>query len=334
MQEAAKTDFLPWSDLRDLAAGANQRMPYLRTGPGALRFCVSAREAFAAISVVEDRVRRMSARIAVGLPSGAMEPANEVLVGRVGGPLRRKPFQSWHKEVFVPSIQRSGLLFVTSQSEVADAIDDAFELLAGVQTSTSWASVASAWAVVEGLLSSPDESGASAADKMAAVVACSFPRAEMTQLAEVVSQDDGPAGESLRSRPTVTDRLDVLMALMSDGATLPVAGPADLAAVGRLKAIVADKSGVLERVRGYCSDAFRRMYQQRNLVMHKGRSDSVALPATLRTVPALVAAGVDRLVHAGFQAAASTPQEVAARASNELALVGQPGGRKLYRLLD
>ncbi|MEU6657370.1 hypothetical protein ABZ904_51080 [Streptomyces sp. NPDC046900] len=70
-------------------------------------------------------------------------------------------------------------------------IDDALELAAAVNRGPLAPAVAGAWAAVESLLSHPDDpksenerSGkAVAADRMAAIIACSWPRAELTALA-------------------------------------------------------------------------------------------------------------------------------------------------------
>ncbi|MFH8663091.1 hypothetical protein [Streptomyces afghaniensis] len=70
-------------------------------------------------------------------------------------------------------------------------IDDALELAAVVNRGPMAPAVAGAWAAVESLLTHPDDprgenerSGkAVAADRMAAIIACSWPRAELTALA-------------------------------------------------------------------------------------------------------------------------------------------------------
>ncbi|NMO49619.1 hypothetical protein HH310_00170 [Actinoplanes sp. TBRC 11911] len=331
---AAGDDFVSWSDLRAIRVSTPAGTPKLRQGAGALRFHVVTREPFAAIAAAEDEVRRLTARAVVGLSSASIEAASDALVGNSSDSLRWRPFRSWRKDVVVPSIQRNGLLLTRSYPDVTAALDDAFELLASAGTSTTWASVAATWAVVEGLLAPPDDSGASSADRMAAIVACSWPRAEMTQLVDVLISAGGETGNLLRGEPTVTDRLDVLDKLLARKVDLPLTEPADMAALARMRALYENPQAVLGRVRSYYSDAFRRLYQQRNLVMHKGRSNSVALAPTLRTVPVLVAAGVDRLVHAAFQPMPSTPAALAARASVELGLVGAPGGKRIHRMLD
>jgi hypothetical protein len=51
-------------------------------------------------------------------------------------------------------------------------------------------------------------------------------------------------------------------------------------------------------------------------------------------VPALVAAGIDRIVNATFDTDAATGIALAARAETELEMRGSDGARSIHRLLD
>ncbi|WP_146615816.1 hypothetical protein [Nonomuraea aridisoli] len=55
----------------------------------------------------------------------------------------------------------------------------------------------------------------------------------------------------------------------------------------------------MTRIVSQLEDSFRRLYRQRNLIVHAGQTGSVALDGTLRTVSPLADAGVDRVVQAG-----------------------------------
>jgi len=90
---------------------------------------------------------------------------------------------------------------------------------------------------------------------------------------------------------------------------------------------------VLGRVEKYVAGSLRRLYRQRNLVLHWGKTDAVALRACLRTVAPLVGAGIDRVAHTTFVDGVS-PLDLAARARNHLDLVGTPAGRPLCELLE
>jgi|SRR5579871_294690 len=78
--------------------------------------------------------------------------------------------------------------------------------------------------------------------------------------------------------------------------------------------------------------AFLRLYRQRNLVLHGGKTDGVALRASLRTAAPLVGAGMDRIAHAWYVDGLS-PLELAARARISLDTVGSADSRKCVDLL-
>lgn len=67
--------------------------------------------------------------------------------------------------------------------------------------------------------------------------------------------------------------------------------------------------------------------------LHAGKTDSVAMSSTLRTVPPLVGAGFDRLVHDALTLGHSDPLRLVARARTELNMCGKPGGSSIWDLL-
>ena len=109
--------------------------------------------------------------------------------------------------------------------------------------------------------------------------------------------------------------------------------PSDQAALERVRAILDDPPGVLHRVATYVDEAMQRLYRQRNLVLHAGTTDSVAMSSTLRTAPPLVGAGLDRLVHDALATGASDPLRLVARARTALEHCGHEGGAKPWDLL-
>lgn len=102
-------------------------------------------------------------------------------------------------------------------------------------------------------------------------------------------------------------------------------------ALERMKALLARPDVVLPKVIGQLEDAFRRLYRQRNLVVHAGDLTSVAIRGTLRTVAPLVGAGIDRIVHASSSSRIS-PIALAAIAEVNLAAVTEDG-KRLVELL-
>ncbi len=333
--DAAGDRFRTAEATEDFLAARGLEKPPGRRGAGSLVFDVVAREPWSAVAAADIDVRRLAARAVVGLTSKTVSAAGWAMVlDSVHGKWR--PLKSrQQKDVLVTGIARHGLLIPKTRGSSARDLDDAFELLAAVDTSTSWASVAAIWAAVEGLLGRAADKGTLAADRMAAVVAAGYVRAELTDLATRMAKLEGPVSEDLRddSQPFGV-RLDHLFVAISSKQPLPSLTAEDGAAVLRLQSIVDDPE-VLRRVESYLKASFRRLYQQRNLLLHGGRFDSVVLPMTMRSVPILVAAGLDRVVYAVSDVRDGvTPLGLAARAQNELAMLGSDGARQLHRLLD
>jgi hypothetical protein len=79
-------------------------------------------------------------------------------------------------------------------------------------------------------------------------------------------------------------------------------------------------SKVLSDIQTHLADAFYRLYRQRNLILHGGKTNSVALGGSLRTVSKLVGAGMDRIAHAWY-VKNMRPIELAARSKSAILLV-------------
>jgi hypothetical protein len=66
-----------------------------------------------------------------------------------------------------------------------------------------------------------------------------------------------------------------------------------------LKFLTSPKSAVND-VRVIAEDPLKRLYRHRNLVLHGGRTDAIALRSTLRVATPLVSAAMDRIAHAWY----------------------------------
>ncbi|MFF7251544.1 integrase [Embleya sp. NPDC008237] len=227
-------------------------------------------------------------------------------------------------------------------------LDDALELAAPINLGALGPAVAGAWAAVESLLCHPDDpqnenerSGkAIAADRFAMIVACSWPRAELTALA-------------YRHSPTTPDALaEVLETCTSNAArsrvvaeALAVSGPqalalgksripqGDPAAALRMTNMLANPGVVLRDVADTLKLTMRRLYRARNIVLHGGSTQGVALDAALRTAAPILGAGLDRMVHAALVEQLD-PLDLAARAEVALQLVGGDTGLTPVDLLE
>jgi hypothetical protein len=79
--------------------------------------------------------------------------------------------------------------------------------------------------------------------------------------------------------------------------------------------------------------ALRRLYRTRDIVLHGGATQGVALHASPRTAAPLVGAGLDRTVHAD-QLEQLAPLDLAARAEVALRLVEGETGLPVVKLLE
>ncbi|MCW3844431.1 hypothetical protein ONA70_30525 [Micromonospora yasonensis] len=249
------------------------------------------------------------------------------------------PVQPPARGADVLSLKRERTMYSVTGS---DRLDDALELAAPLNEGPPAPAVSGAWAAIESLLYHPGDKAdpdsernrAVAADRLAALVACSWPRAELTAL----SYRHGPAEEDallgkLEVAATNAERCQILAAALGGGDKLALSLPGDVAAGQRMTKVLANPFRELGDVRAVFEGVLRRLYRQRNIVMHGGTTAAVALDAALRTAAPLVGAGMDRLVHAKLTLGLE-PLDLVARAENSLALVGDPLGPSLTHLLD
>ena len=86
-----------------------------------------------------------------------------------------------------------------------------------------------------------------------------------------------------------------------------------------LKLLQSPSKGLAD-VQTHVADAFQRLYRQRNLILHGGKTNGVALRGSLRTAGKLVSAGMDRITHAWYVKGVR-PLELTARAKASIRLV-------------
>lgn len=300
----------------------------------ALTFEVEGRDPWAAVERASEIVARLRARATVGHPGQTdMKPSGAAFLA---GKDRRYGLAQPRRQVEVGAITRQGALFDVAEYGASSELDDALELAATLEEGAPGAAISGGWAAVEGLLSYSDVRGDSpkAADRLAALVACSYPRAELTTLSY---RHEGQDALNTRLGATTSnrDRCVELESWFRDGNRLALSTASDRAAEERMLAVIDDPGAVLARVRDYATQTLRRLFNQRNLIMHSGTFRHVALDATLRTAPGLVGAGLDRIVHASLESRGEvTALTLAARAENELELLSKGAQRRVSDLLE
>jgi hypothetical protein len=241
-----------------------------------------------------------------------------------------KEFRLAHegREVAVHSLERKNRLYPQASYSRVDA---GIELLEPLATGAPATAVACGWAAFEALLSEPGNH-AVVADRIGAIVACSFPRAELTVLSYQAAKADGAIAARLSACQTNRDRSEMIADEIESRPAIALSDHSDRAAYQRLKKLLADPHPVLKDIESYTTAAFRRLYRQRNLVLHGGITNGVALRASLRTITPLVGAAMDRIAHAWYVDNLS-PLELAARARISLDTVGASGAPKCIDLL-
>ncbi len=332
-----------WVSGREIVSWLRQRnhsVIGIRANDGFL-LKVTARDPFHAAGQVRELVERMVARSS--FMSGnqiGIRPGSHLWVDGHPDPI---PFVTPARSADVLSLVNGGHLYEFDGRSTL--FDDALELAAPVNRGSVAPAVAGAWAAVESLLSHPDDpaeterSGkAVAADRLAGIVACSWPRAELTKLAH-------------RHRPAVPDALATVLesctsnqhraaavaaALAAGEMVEPIDGfwrNADMAAVHRMRSLVSNPRNELGAAVTAFRIAMRRLYRTRNIVLHGGSTQGVALNAALRIAAPLIGAGFDRMTHAMLNEGL-TPLDLAARAEVSLALVGGETGLTVVDLLE
>lgn len=294
---------------------------------GGISVRVTARDARAAVEAAAESADRFTARVLVGTRHGVLSPGRDawVIGEKAPIPLRRRG-----RGVEIHALERGGKLYVDGSPSNVDA---AIELLIPMAASSPSPAAAGGWAAIEALLGTAGDDKVLAGDRMAVMIACSFPRAELTALSYEAEKGGGPVAATLARCRSNRDRAYELGSAIRRRDAITVTDEADKAALARMQSVLDDPNGRLEDIKEHASVALRRLYRHRNMVLHWGRTNAVALRAALRTAAPLVGEGMERIAHAWFVDEIA-PLELAARASIRLSTVGSSGGADVVDLLD
>jgi len=294
---------------------------------GGILLKVRARDPWSAVEASVEIVDSFIARVAVGTRQRLIPVQMAWIVGE------NKPFSFSRRRrgLEVSALYREDQLYPEGKTNVVDA---ALELLEPLASGSPGPAASGGWAAIEALLSSPGTDNVLAGDHLAAIVACSFPRAELTTLSyKAEKAGSATITPLLRACGSNRDRAALLADMIQREMPLNLTDGSDQAAVSRMQVLLANPYPVICDVQGHVIATFRRLYRSRNLVLHWGRTNAVALRASLRTAALLVGAGMDRIAHAWFVENLS-PLELAARANIRLSLVGTTGAVGPIDLLE
>ncbi|MCK2220205.1 hypothetical protein MF672_041365 [Actinomadura sp. ATCC 31491] len=341
-----RTTGLPhWIGVRETedlmaAAGAKTTAPIA----GALSYEVEARDVERALEIVADLVERLQAR-ARFVSTSLVTPFDlaVVLNQNQAMPLR---MPARGARVLSLAAERQLYLVGAEPQRLGDrrrsAVDDALELASALNHGPLAPAVAGGWSALESLLTEardPDErERVVAASRAAALVTCSWPRAELTALSHRIRRvSGGDLAERLDRCGSNRERAVLVAAELAAGNSLPLERSwrrrSDIAAITRMRALLADPGHVLGRVRRHVEGSLRRLYRSRNIVLHGGSTGGVALQPALRVTAPLVGAALDRLAHADLVAGVP-PLVLASRAETALGMLGDDMGRALCDLIE
>lgn len=293
--------------------------------PVAMVLRVQARDVIGAAHAARSESDRYAARALIATGT----PLNRIPMLWVKGSNTPAAMKEDSRGVGVKELFREDRVFSPDASQSVDA---ALELLAHLEGSSPPAAVAGGWGAIEGLLADPSDR-ATAADNLATLVTCSFPRAELTALS-YRAQDSHPAQcRELEGVQANRERARILAQMIIEGRLPEMPRVTDQAAVARLKKLLGNPGSELQTIREAIGESFHRLYRQRNLILHGGRLDSVALMASLRTVAKLAGAGMDRITH-GHYVQNLRPLELVAKANLALALVSRESPLGCVDLLE
>jgi hypothetical protein len=297
---------------------------------GGFRLNVTARDVQTVAETAAETASRLVSRVNLGSPNyNRLSVMDKVWLRGEPEPIAL-PIP--RRRVEVHSLQRENRLYDLRQFGIIDA---AMELVEPLDAQPPSAAVAGGWATIEALLTGPGDRDQRvlAGDRMAALVACSFPRAELTTLSYELERQGGVIGEELNSCASNKDRCEILVRLV-EAKTLPAfKRDSDNAALRRLTSLLLEPNRVLRDIESHIASCFRRLYRNRNIVLHGGRTDAVGLRACLRIAAPLVGAGLDRIAHAAYTEGLE-PLELAARARLRLDALNSAAATKPTDLLS
>jgi hypothetical protein len=283
---------------------------------GGLLLTISALDPESAVQLAAERVELFAARVLLSL----RKQVQNCGVAWVQGQTKLYSIERLIRGIKIGAMHRENRIWL--ETETDPYIDPAIELLAPLQSGATTTAIAGGWAAIESLLGEPKNKRADPAERLATIVACSFPRAELTYLAYVLNDQHESFSRLLAAQPENREKAMLVAASILDGSCPIPKEWADRAAVARMKEVLLAPKETLSTIKDHIQDAFARLYRQRNLILHAGRTHAVALRSTLRGATPLVGAGLDRICHARFVDGV-TPIRLAGRARTALETVSE-----------
>lgn len=292
---------------------------------GGLVLPTKARDVFAAVDSATAVIDGYVARASIG----AGRPLQLLPLLWVQGHPVALPIGAKHRGVKVRALYREDQIFAEPDGS---NVDSAIELLAHLQNSSPSTAIAGGWAAIESLLGESGDRSA-AADSLAYLVACSYPRAEFTHLSHLAQKMRLDVAQAWANVGANRDRAALVAEEVARGTNFGFTQVKEQAAIARMGGLIQSPSPTLSAVQAAVSEVFHRLYRQRNMILHGGLTNSVALRSALRAAAPLAGAGIDRVAH-GFYVQGLQSRELAARARIGIALITPGRAADCVDLLD
>lgn len=298
---------------------------------GGFVLAIRARDLYVAVERARELIDRWDAR-------AELSTRNKIVrtkMAWVEGFNEPVAFTPLRRQVDIGALSRQSQIYAPlTQDETSVKIDDALQLVQPMEAGPRSAAISGGWAAIEALLTQGQEAENLAAPRLASIIACSYPRAELTTLSFFhVENATDPLAVALSDEDENVKRARLMADAISRGDTIAGRGPQDTAAVDRMREVVNNPRITLKKVCDYVEVALNRLYRQRNLMLHGGRVTGDGRLEALATAPPLIGAGLDRIAHAWF-AEGTHPVELVARARLHIELAGTAAGRRVTDLLE
>lgn len=277
---------------------------------GGLLFKIKSKDENSLLSNISEIFDRINSRISIGSKIKA-SLIDEAFIKGFKNPLKIK---KENRDIKIHSFSKRSKLFPTSNL-METKLDHVIELLNVLDKSNPGAATASGWSAIESLLISKGDSKILAANRISAIICCSYLRAELTTLSYSLEKKDLP--QNFNELSNVEKSRHCLTRLKNHQTNFKNYN--DEIGKNRVLTFINNPKKFIEEIKFNASYAFKAFYRQRNIVVHGGKSHGILMTNVLNVISPLVSAAFDRIIHAYEEG--TEPLEIVAKAETGLMFV-------------
>ncbi|WP_430591666.1 hypothetical protein [Humidisolicoccus flavus] len=236
-----------------------------------------------------------------------------------------------NKLISIPALRDWKLILALEDLDETEVLTETLHLLSPQLQIAHGVSLATLWASCEALLGRRQQGGHLVAPRLAAILACAYPRQlawDLLQRARTLKK----SGTILdcRTKGSNTQAFKDFWEDIVDHDP-GFSQPEDRAAYYRFISTIQTPKATLKRVRNHLEELLLRLYYHRNFVMHSAKTNSVSLSDVASVAPTIVAAAINELISG--VARGIKPSALAERAVIEMELLETDAGKPLNGLL-